>query len=129
MSLTTRLAALKEARDFRTYSLDSTEPFKLSTFLTLYTKDQRNCYMNYMEKAKILYAWLTSDGTVPLAYDVPFNLPNYSNLLGSWELSELADVIEGKKLGVKVSKDRHTVRAIVYLLTNTNRRSQQREGK
>lgn len=79
-------------------------PFPLSTFLTIYTKANHSCYINYMEGAKILYNWLTNNGKIPLDYqldkhprieDITFTVPRLLN--GGYEGSELCKILDKKQ--------------------------------
>lgn len=71
----------------------------LATFLTIYTKSNPECYLNYMEGAKTLLAYLAPFGT-PLDYELDkypeassleFKVPS---LLIGYESRELAKLLE-----------------------------------
>ncbi len=77
----------------------SKTPSPLWLFLTIYSKAQHECYINYNEGAKVLYSWLTSDGTIPLDYQID-KYPEIANtsfkvpaLLQGYESSELSKIL------------------------------------
>lgn len=82
----------------------SAKPFTLTTFLQLYTKANHECYINYMEGAIALHSWLTSEGTIPLDFqvakyprieDIFFTPPRLID--GGYESSEVAKIINNEK--------------------------------
>lgn len=85
-----------------------TTPHNLYTFLQLYNKANKECYINYMEGASYLLGYLTSGGIAPL--EVPEDLlvkypqianPAYklSNIVAGYERSELATLISSRTYG------------------------------
>lgn len=90
LSLTEKLAKLRETTNTSPESAVKT-PTDLETFLRIYNKSGRECYIDYMAGAKALYKFL-SPITIPS--DVIFNstLTNIA-VLHSYEVSQLASVI------------------------------------
>lgn len=80
------------------------KPFKLSTFLEIYFKSQHHCYVNYMEGTKLLYAWLTNEGSLPLVDDLSEENIIYSPLLVTYEQDKIAELISGETYGPKHNK-------------------------
>lgn len=81
-------------------STDQT-PSTLATFLLIYSRATRECYIDYMQGAEDLYSWLTCNGSVPLDFQVD-KFPEIENknfkvpaLLSGYESSKLAEVIVG----------------------------------
>ncbi len=82
---------------------DSRQQSTLATFLLLYSRADSECYIDYMQGAKDLLAWLTSNGSIPLLIPVE-KYPEIENpkfivprLLGGYETGELAKIIAGNK--------------------------------
>ena len=77
-------------------------PSPLSLFLSIYSKAEHECYINYMEGAKILAAWL---GNITLPVDTYPEIlnPNFSvpSLLYGYESQQLAAIISGDSYGKK----------------------------
>ena len=75
------------------------KPTKLSTFLTLYSKARQECYIDYMEGAKLLHSWLTS----PLNPDIIFtssyidSKSSIPEMLVNYEILELAKILSDYK--------------------------------
>lgn len=84
-----KLAALKEKLDTSIVSSDTT-PFPLAAFLLLYTKAHEECYIEYMEGARILYKWL---GPIDIPPDMWNNKVRAPKLLRSYETRELAKIL------------------------------------
>lgn len=81
---------------------ESTTPSTLATYLLLYSKADRECYIEYMRGAKDLLAWLTNNGSVPLDLQLDkyprMEDPNFQvpSLLGGYESGELARILVGE---------------------------------
>jgi hypothetical protein len=80
---------------------DSITPSTLSTFLLIYSKAIKECYIDYMTGAETLHDWLTCNRSVPLDFQVDkfpeiedkeFKVPA---LLSGYESHKLAEVITG----------------------------------
>lgn len=104
--MTSNLEALKLSR--------SASP--LSLYLTIYTKASHECYINYMEGAKVLADWL---GKIELPVErypeilnTNFSVPR---LLYGYEQQELAKILtQGRTYG-KTYK--HMVNAIYFVMS------------
>ena len=71
-------------------------PTSLTTFLVLYLKARKECYISYMNGAEELHRWLTTDGMVPLLLPpVPADYKLPPLLEPGYELQQLAKVIVG----------------------------------
>lgn len=93
------IAALKAkiAEQNTSFYSDAACSFPIRTFLTLVNKAQRECVIDYMEGARALHYWLTSDSKYPLTSSfsteelAELNKPNH--LLGSYHLNELTKIM------------------------------------
>ena len=108
MSLSERLQQIK---------LNQT-PFKLSTFLSICVKADKSASMQYHKGALALYLWLTNEGKVPLVVDSDVKIYKLPNILLSWDLSELATIVEsnGKTAKASIVKHNKTVDEIYSTL-------------
>jgi len=91
-SLSSRMGKLKEISNQSPRSV-TRDASPLSLFLAIYSKASHDCYIDYMQGAKDLHAWLTLQGTVPLdcISALPeFELPRH---LITYELNELTKIV------------------------------------
>lgn len=92
MTLAERLAQLRESTNTSMVS-NNLSPTSLSTYLAIYNKakNEGDCYINYMEGAKILYKYL-SPIEIPV---IPDNLlPTYiPRLFHGYEVQQLAMIL------------------------------------
>jgi hypothetical protein len=72
-------------------------PVPLYVFITIYNKATRDCYINYMEGAKILHDWLTDKGKIPL--ELPADTPEtrVPRLLKGYEMQQVINIINPDK--------------------------------
>ena len=114
--LAARMATLK-ANSNQSSRSDCKQPAPLSLFLAIYTKSEHECYIDYMEGARCLHSWLTSNGTIPLDLgpdlDPEFKVPR---LLSSYEAQELTHIIV-PKLAYNLDLGARVHRAIYFTLT------------
>jgi len=116
-SIATSLAELKAAKS----------PSPLSLFLHIYSKAQRECYLNYDEGTNCLYNYLTNNGTIPLSlptdkYPEILN-PNFKvpSLLRGYENGQVAKIIVGgyedKPINTYLRKHTITENAIYFVMS------------
>lgn len=89
MTTTSALEALKASR----------KPAPLSTFLAIYNKAPRECFVNYMEGAEALHNWLTNDREIPLDLGDTSTKLKIPRLLLGYELTRLTGLIAGSQYG------------------------------
>lgn len=90
MTLTERMAYIKENSNQSPIS-DDTSASPLSLYLALYSKASTECYIDYMEGAKVLYNWLTCKGIIPLVIP-PSSVP-VPRLCLSYDMVQLAKIL------------------------------------
>jgi len=81
----------------------SITPTPLWVYLYFYTKSTHECYINYMDGAKCLYNYFTTNGRFPLDFqeelypeigDTSFQVPT---LLSGYSSSQLSGIITGSR--------------------------------
>lgn len=95
-SLHQKLARLSANNEYSNKSADELlTPFPLDAFLALYNKAHSECYVNYMEGAKLLNAWLSPILSPPTyEVDIACKYPT----INSYDIQRLGII-----LGVKQS--------------------------
>lgn len=115
LSLQERLAILRT----------NNTPIPLWVFLYIYSKAERECYTNYMAGAKILLAWLTDDGKIPLDFQEKkypeignknFKVPS---LLRGYESLELSKILTAHipDFNIRLKAMSKADRAIYFAMT------------
>ena len=123
--LSSRLFLLKRQHNKSLFdSSIPAKPFTLSFYLYLYNRARHDCYTNYMEGAKKLFLFLTSDETVPLNLEIS-KYPEIENpcyplhtLVLSYELNQLAIILSGKKNEYNYEEHRRMKRAMIITVTS-----------
>ena len=105
-TLLSRLAALRETSNKSPVS-ECKQATPLATYLLLYSLANKECYIDYMEGARLLKSWLGEIAIPVDTYPEILN-PNFKvpSLLSGYESQELATIISGETFGRE-----HTVAA------------------
>ena len=109
LSLSERINTLKK----------DNKPFPLATFLTIYNKASYECYIEYMQGARLLHSWLTSDGKIPLHLPPPpasLRAGLIPDILISYPLMELVKIIADRKGKLDLEKESKVRQAILVEL-------------
>lgn len=111
--LATRMAKIKETSNQSPRS-SSINPSPLSLFLYIYSKASHDCYINYMQGAKDLYSWLTSNGLAPL--EIEENTPEFKipHLLTSYPINELVKILSGSNDLDKQARIHRAILTVLY---------------
>lgn len=91
-TLSQRLAVVRENANLSPIS-DSTTPVTLATYLAIYHKARRACYVDYMEGAQVLHDWLTSKGEVPLNTTYEPTSLRVPSLCCSYDILQLGKIV------------------------------------
>lgn len=125
-TLLERMQAIRAKANTDTKSDLAATPTPLWVFVEIYSKANRECYLNYMSGAKILEEWLTTPDTpLVLSEELADNSKRFPTFLCSYEFYELNKVTSRykqnvAKLGLQEALDlkvAHEYAILHYLLT------------
>lgn len=88
--------------------LSHLKPLPLSTFLIIYIKAGREANLNYLEGARALYNYLTSNGRFPLEQDKAVAVSRMPQIYMTWTIAELAKIIDSNGKENKVVSVKRT---------------------
>lgn len=111
-SIAARMAKLRQESNQSPRS-NSINPSPLSLYLAIYNKANRECYIDYMQGAKDLYNWLTSNGAVPLEIEEPseFEIPKLSS---NYSLVEIVKILVPKNNLKERARIHKAILVIIY---------------
>ena len=98
MSLAERMAALRENNNFSPIDADWADaPTSLATFLTIYNKTGTECYIEYMQGAKALIAFLSPIEIPEIDAGFLATLPKPSSIamVDGYHMYQLAKLLAG----------------------------------